>query len=109
MSKIIGIALICAGIYFLGQNIIFTTRISPYWWQDISAAGAVIAISLGILMVLFGASDIKAIGWFIFGAGIVMVFASGGVVLKPTSMIDFALGVAAFAGGIRLYTGESLS
>jgi hypothetical protein len=43
MSKLLGIALILLGVYFLGQNIIFATTFSPYIWRDIPAAGSLLS------------------------------------------------------------------
>ncbi len=53
MSRLLGIALLLLGIYFLGQNIIFATHYSPYVWRDIPAAGSVLAIMGGIISLLF--------------------------------------------------------
>jgi hypothetical protein len=45
MSKILGLALILASIYFLGQNITFTTHYYYSWWQKIPAAASVLTDS----------------------------------------------------------------
>ena len=37
MSRLLGIALLILGIYFLGQNIMFTTQYSRYFWRDVPA------------------------------------------------------------------------
>jgi drug/metabolite transporter (DMT)-like permease len=52
-NKVIGVILVLVGLYFLGQNIIFTTETSPYFWKDISAAASVLAIALGIISLIF--------------------------------------------------------
>ncbi|MBD0363924.1 MAG: hypothetical protein ICV55_14320, partial [Coleofasciculus sp. C3-bin4] len=49
MARLLGILLLVVGIYFLGQNIIFTTHYSPYFWRDIPAAGSVLAIMGGVI------------------------------------------------------------
>jgi hypothetical protein len=42
MSTILGLALIITSIYFLGQNIIFTTHYYYSWWQKTAATGSVL-------------------------------------------------------------------
>lgn len=102
LGKLIGTALVLTGIYFLGQNILFTTQVSPYWWRDLSAAGSVLAIAAGVVVLVAGNHAIKEIGWVLVGAGIMLVFVSGGVVLRPTSLWTFFLAFAALTAGFQL-------
>jgi hypothetical protein len=104
LTKLIGLALLLVGIYFLGQNIIFTTHTSPYWWRDIPAGGSVIALLAGILILMFAGSSTRQTGWILIGLGIVLVFLSGGVVLKPTSLWTFFASFVSIIGGYRLIT-----
>ena len=104
LNKLIGLALVLVGIYFLGQNIIFTTQVSPYWWRDIPAAGSVIAIVSGIAMLVLGGRDIRQTGWLFVGLGILLVFLSGGVVLRPTSLWTLFLCFVCLLGGSKLIT-----
>ena len=104
LTKVIGLALMLVGIYFLGQNIIFTTHTVHYWWRDIPAAGSVIALLSGILILLFAGSGVRQRGWVLVGIGIVLVFLSAGVVLKPTSLWTFFLAFVSLIGGYRLIT-----
>ncbi len=78
MSRLLGIALLILGIYFLGQNIIFATHYSPYFWRDIPAAGSVLAIMGGIISLLFFPRQTGNFGWMLLGIGTVLVFLSGG-------------------------------
>ncbi len=100
--RLLGIALVLSGFYFLGENIIFATRISPYWWRDFSAAGASLTLIIGILMVVLGEGDIRYLGGWVMGIAIVLVVVSGGVMLRPTSLWQFGLAVGAMASGLRL-------
>jgi hypothetical protein len=104
MSKVLGIALIVLGIYFLGQNIIFATTFSPYVWRDIPAAGSVIAIMTGIISLLFFPRQTGSLGWILLMIGVVLVFLSGGVILRPTSLWSFFVAFASLAGGFQLMT-----
>ncbi len=78
MSRLLGIALLILGIYFLGQNIIFATGCSAYFWQDIPAAGSILAIMRGIISLLFPPRQTETFGWMLLGVGTVLVFLSGG-------------------------------
>jgi hypothetical protein len=103
IGKLIGLALVLTGIYFLGQNILFTTQVIRYWWRDISAAGSVISILAGILMLVHG-RETRDLGWILVVLGIALVFVAGSVVLRPTSLWTFFLAFASIAGGYKLVT-----
>ena len=104
MSKLLGIALLVLGIYFLGQNIIFTTQYSPYFWREIPAGASVLAIMGGMISLLFFSRQTGNLGWILLGLGAVLVFLSGGVILRPTSLWSFFIAFAALAGGFQLIT-----
>lgn len=103
LGKLVGLALVLTGIYFLGQNIIFTTQTSPYWWRDISAAGSVVSLLSGVLMLLHG-RGMRQMGWILVGLSILLVFVSGGVVLRPTSLWTLFLALISLVGGYKLIT-----
>ncbi|NJO41839.1 MAG: hypothetical protein HC769_34080 [Cyanobacteria bacterium CRU_2_1] len=109
LTTLIGLALVLVGIYFLGQNILFTTQVAPYWWRDIPAAGSVLALLSGILVLLFGRRGTREAGWILVGLGIILVFLSGGVILRPTSLWTFFLALAAIGGGYQLLTTRRLN
>ena len=104
MSTIFGLALIIASIYFLGQNIIFTTYYSHYWRQQLPAVGAVLAILLGVGSLTFWRSEIGNFGWVFIAIGIILVFLSGGVILQGTSLWTFFVSMLLFASGYQLLT-----
>ena len=104
MRKLLGLALLIAGIYFLGQNVIFTSWGSRYFWRNLPAAGAVLCLVSGCLALIFARRETGGFGWVLVGSGIVLVFLSGGVFLKPTSLWQFLVGFTALAGGYKLMT-----
>jgi uncharacterized membrane protein HdeD (DUF308 family) len=104
MARLLGILLLVVGIYFLGQNIIFTTHYSPYFWRDIPAAGSVLAIMGGVISLLFFRETVGNLGWILLIVGVVLVFLSGGIILKPTSLWNFFVAFVALAGGFQLIT-----
>lgn len=104
IAKLIGLCLLIAGIYLLGQNIILATHYSPYLWRDIPAAASVLAIMGGVISLLFFQGTVGNFGWILLIVGVVLVFLSGGVILRPTSLWQFFLAFAALAGGFQLVT-----
>lgn len=102
MLKLIGLILLLVGIYFLGQNILFTTSYSFYSYGRLPAFGSVLSIIAGTTFLVFFRRQTGNIGWILLGIGIVLVFLSGGVILRPTSLWNFFLGFAALAGGYQL-------
>jgi hypothetical protein len=102
MSTIVGLALIIASVYFLGQNIVFTTYYS--WWHRTSATGSVLALLAGIGSLTFWRQEMGNFGWIFIAIGIILVFLSGGVVLQPTSLWTFCMSMLAFASGYQLLT-----
>lgn len=102
VNKLIGLILLVASIYFLGKNIIFTTRTSVYWWRDVSAAGSVISIIAGLTSLIFFPRSIGKLSWILVGLGIILVFVSGRVILLPTSLWYFFLALAAMVAGLQL-------
>jgi hypothetical protein len=108
MSKLLGTALFIIGVYFLGQDIIFTSSYYPhawpYFWRDIPAGGSVLAIMGGVICLLFFPRQTGTFGWILLGFGVVLVFLSGGVILKPTSLWKFFVSFIALASGVQLIT-----
>lgn len=102
MSTIVGLALIIASVYFLGQNIVFTTYYS--WWHRTSATGSVLALLAGIGSLTFWRREMGNFGWIFIALGIILVFLSGGVVLRPTSLWTFCVSMLGFASGYQLLT-----
>ena len=102
MSTFFGLALIIASIYFLGKDILFMTYNS--WWHRTSATGSVLALVAGISSLTFWRREMGNFGWIFIAIGIILVFASGGVVLKATSLWTFFVSMFAFASGYQLLT-----
>lgn len=100
--RVIGFLLLLTGIYFLGQNIIFASHIYPYYWRNLPAMGSVLATAIGVICLVFFRRETGNFGAILLGIGIVLVFISGGVLLKPTSLWNFFVGFAALAGGYKL-------
>jgi hypothetical protein len=102
MTNILGLALIIASVYFLGQNIVFTTYYS--WWHRTSATGAVLALVAGVGSLTLWRREMGSWGWILIALGIILVFLSGGVVLQPTSLWTFCVSMLAFCSGYQLLT-----
>ncbi|MBD1891961.1 hypothetical protein [Coleofasciculus sp. FACHB-SPT9] len=64
--------------------------------------GSVLAIMGGVICLMFFRRETGNFGAFLLGLGIVLVFMSGGVILRQTSLWNFFVGFAALAGGYKL-------
>ncbi|NJL79643.1 MAG: hypothetical protein HC836_07710 [Richelia sp. RM2_1_2] len=102
LIKVIGLVLLLIGIYYLGQNIIFTSSYYRYFYQNLPALGSVLAIISGVLTVVFFRRETGNLGWILLIIGIVLVFLSGGVFLKPTSLWNFFVSFGTIAVGYKL-------
>ena len=102
MRFFIGLSLILLGLYFLGKNVVFTTRYLPFLWQDISATGAVFCITGGVSSLILADGNFKKAGWIFIFLGVVLVFVNARVFIKPTSLWSFIWGVASMASGFRI-------
>ena len=102
MSTLLGFILIIAGIYFLGQNIIFATIFFPYGYRSLPALGSVLSIIAGVITLVFFPKVTNNLGWIFLGSGIMVVFLSGGVILKPASLSNFVVSFTALAVGYKL-------
>ena len=98
------------GVYLLGQNIIFATTYLSVWWRDASAVFAVVALVAGVLTSVYATDrQVKRAGWAIVAMGIIAVFMTGGIFLRPTSLIQFLAGICALASGYQLFTSGRVS
>ncbi|MBD1928364.1 hypothetical protein H6F74_19235 [Trichocoleus sp. FACHB-90] len=102
LIRLIGFIVLLIGVYFLGKNIIFATHIYPYYWRNLPAMGSVLAIMSGAICLIFFRRQTGNFGAILLGIGIVLVFLSGGVILRPTSLWNFFIGFVALAGGYKL-------
>ena len=64
--------------------------------------GSVLAIMGGVIFLMFLRRETGTFGAFMLGLGIVLVFMSGGVILRQTSLWNFFVGFVALAGGYKL-------
>ncbi len=105
MTKLLGVALLLIGLWFLTQDIIITTtQSSPYWYRWLPADISILMIMAGVISILFFGPQLGSLGWILLGIGAVLVFLSGGLLLQGTSMWDFIIAFAAIAGGYQLMT-----
>jgi hypothetical protein len=102
MSRFLGILLLLAGVYFLGKNIFFATYYSPYFWRNLPALGSALTMIGGVVSLLFFRRETGNLGWILLMISVVLVFLSGGISLRPTSLWNFFLGFVALAGGYQL-------
>ncbi|MBD1216079.1 MAG: hypothetical protein ACK4WN_10450 [Aphanizomenon sp.] len=104
LMKIAGLGLLIFGIYLVGQNIFFTTNVYPYWWGGISADISVLALTLGVLILIFFPESMKDLGWIAIFVGIIAVFISSRAILSPTSLWEFFLSLICMTSGYKMLT-----
>jgi hypothetical protein len=102
LIKLIGVCLLFTGLYFFGQNIIFASRYYSYFYRSIPATASVVAIMAGVLTLTFFRRETGNLGWIFLAIGIVLVFLSGGVILRPISLWNFLVAFTACAAGYKL-------
>jgi hypothetical protein len=108
LKSLLGIALIVVGLYSVGQDIIFTTQSSYNSWQKIPAAGSVIFSLSGLWVILNAAKSDKFWGWILIVFGIVCIFMSSGVILRPVSLWNLLVAFTCLFGGIKLMTSRTM-
>lgn len=104
LLRLLGLALLLVGVYFLGQNIYFTTNPYPYWWRGIAADFSILSLTLGLLMTFILPRQAKSLGWIVLAFGIFLIFLSSRAILNPTSLWHFCLSMASFISGYQLLT-----
>ena len=104
ISRIIGLALILLGIYFLGENIYFTTNIYPYWWRGIAADASILLLTLGVFLFFILPRRDKGLAFVAIALGIILIFFSSRATLNPTSLWQFFYSLTSFVGGYQLFT-----
>jgi len=104
LIKLLGLILLFVGLYFFGQNIIFVSGYYSFFYRSLPATGSVLAIMAGIFALIFFPRETGNFGWILLGIGIVLVFLSGGVILKPTSLWSFCVAFTALTAGYKLLT-----
>ncbi len=104
LRQFLGVILFLLGIYVVGRDIVFTTQVSYYWWQRIPATGSVLSL-LGGLWILFNTRQRHHfMGWSLIGLGVVLVFLSSGIVLRPVTLWAFLMSFGLMFAGHKLMT-----
>ncbi len=107
--RLVGLGLLISGIYFLGQNIMFTSGIYSYFWGSLPATGSILCLMAGVFSLVFFHRETGNLGWVLLVLGIIFVFLSGGVFLRPTSLWQFLVAFIALATGYKLLSAGRVS
>ncbi len=107
LTKLLGFALMIIGLYYLGKDIMFTTRYSHGFFGGIAALSTVLTLIGGALMLLYAPKEMKNIGWATVAVGVVLVFAGSRAVLNLVSLWQFFVAFLCMSGGYKLITNES--
>lgn len=103
-TKIVGLALMLGGICFLSSSIVLGTFTIMY----LPAMSSVLLVIAGVLTLTYG-RDNHNLGWILITVGLVMAFASGGIVLQSMTLLSFLLAFGAISAGYQLFTDGRVS
>lgn len=103
-TKIVGLALMLGGIGFLSSSVVLGTFTIMY----LPAMSSVLLVIAGVLTLTYG-RDNRNLGWILITVGIVMAFASGGIVLQSMTLLSFLLAFSAISAGYQLFSDGRVS
>ncbi len=102
LIKLIGLILLFTGLYFFAQNIIFVSAYYSFS-RSLPATASVLAIIAGAFTLVFFHREARNLGWILLGIGIVLVFLSGGVIFRSTSLWNLLVAFTALTVGYKLF------
>ncbi|MEA5580298.1 hypothetical protein VB620_02965 [Nodularia harveyana UHCC-0300] len=102
LIKVIGISLLIVGIYFFAKNIIFVSSYYTIFYRRFPATLSGLAIISGIFSLFFFRRETGNLGWFLLAAGFILVFFSGGVFFRPTSLWNLLVALGSLVFGYQL-------
>ncbi|MBC1236048.1 hypothetical protein [Nostoc sp. 2RC] len=100
--KLIGLILLFTGLYFFTQNIIFVAGYYSFS-RSLPATASVLAMMAGTFTLVFFHREASNLGWILLGVGVVLVFLSGGVIFRSTSLWNLLVAFTALAVGYKLF------
>lgn len=104
-TKLLGLGLMLGGLAFLSSSVVLGTFTILY----LPALGSVLFVIAGVLTLSYGRAN-RNLGWILITVGVVMAFASGGIVLQSMTLLSFLLAFGAISSGYQLFTsGKVLS
>ncbi|QLE43870.1 hypothetical protein FD723_27805 [Nostoc sp. C052] len=103
LIRLIGLILLFTGLYFFGQNIIFVSGYYIPFYNRLPATVAVLAIMAGAFTLVFFRREASNFGWILLGIGILLVFFSGGVFFRSTSLWNLFVAFASLTVGYKLF------
>lgn len=105
---LIGLALTTLGIFLLGRNILVTTNYIPTFQGDVLAVFSILGLMLGTITLVLFRRQTGILGWIFIAIGLVSVFLSGRILLRPTSLWYFFFSFTALAVGLNFIRGGRL-
>ncbi|MDZ8023563.1 MAG: hypothetical protein RMY36_000960 [Nostoc sp. SerVER01] len=100
--KLIGLILLFTGLYFFTQNIIFVSSYYSFS-RSLPATASVLAMMAGAFTLVFFHTEASKLGWILLGIGIILVFLSGGVIFRSTSLWNLLVAFTALTVGYKLF------
>jgi pSer/pThr/pTyr-binding forkhead associated (FHA) protein len=104
LTRLVGLALMLAALGFLSSSVALGTFRIMY----LPAMGSVLLVTAGVLTLSYGRTN-HNLGGILIAVGVVMAFASGGIVLPSITLLSFLLEFGAFSAGYQLFTSGRVS
>lgn len=106
MRKFLGGFLMGIGLLLLGNSIAFAGGRRGVGWDDWLAGSAVLAVCGGLYLLVFQRGDLQALGWVLLVGAVLMVMASGHVILLPMTLTSFLIRLVPIALGAWLWQSD---
>lgn len=109
MTRFLGYLLFFGGFWFISQNIVFSSRVSFFTWQGLSAGGSVILLIEGLAGFFFGEENTRFPSLWAVAASLVLFLVSGTVYIRPTSFAEVFIGLVTIFVGASLIQGRKIN
>jgi len=109
MARFFGYILFLGGFWFISQNVVFSSRVSFFTWQGISAGGSVVLLVGGLIGFFFGAENMRLPSMAAVAGSLVLILLSGTLYIQPTSLAEVFIGFVAIAAGGSLIQGRKIN
>lgn len=108
LASLLGLGLILLGLYFLRENVFFTTQTTqlypyPDWWKGV-VSSSILALTGGVVGLFILPRDMKSLAWIPIAFAVLFLFFSNRAAIRPTSLWQLFVSLASMLLGYQLIT-----